>query len=1127
MPREFSEDTERHRPPEIDETREQQEVDETSKTAEEIASEASEELERREKIEHLAEEAIKELEELDSKAERVEKIARESVKELEGMEEDLGHDLEKVREELHEEFVNDMESKLEESSLKDTSSESEETSESDESEETSVSGESHIEGSDGMVYVTETAEVSESKAELEIEESVEPVKEETHEVHQTSEEKQEVAEQELPIKIRNSIVRPESLESEEAESEQVETPERKKELTTIEEQSIEETSVDEPKSDHEERRVVKESQEIEETSSIDSREEVREISEEKKDTEKEHLDVSSDSEVVVPEIELPEIDESNESLEPSSEKEREEIAPEQDEILEDELAESLEVEDELELSIEIHEELVQYIEELVEELIEDLESSEEDEVDESRIVVDAMTGKEHIDRSLEPRPYFQEIEEEREQREQERVKEKIAKMFASLSEEEREKFKEDIRSKLKTENDLDELIKRNTSVKASPDYKEKYKDAKKYIRGKRKGAVPRLIRELWKDEVEKVWTKLVGVVYRKKIRKKLEDKLIASRALQDWTQERLDKLLVEHDVLKKNKRFKVRYRNAISWIILMTRLRAGLIQSKPSMKMLKDLSKELMVSITTIRKWLEVQQKPIIIVQLERLLHLRPKPGGYKQPLVRKQTITNEIPLSKFNSFLKVRTSLTSRLSKFVLNLLKDSSEGVWFSELTPEYRHLLDYVIKHKKKLEKKLSSKDNETSFTVINNRLYIYKKEVKQFSWTELLNDELFYIDRKWKRKIIGNTLGKLRLKNLTQLSAVIRGITGYGHGEPIPVGGKNADLQSKAVYLSGTSLGFILRVLDLKFKDIKKHIVRLGRSQGKKWQIRNPKFPEGLKLQKILTRLFAIIASDGHIRKNNFSLIYSEENTDRRLIVREILSELGDVWIVDYHDPNRGDSMQLPTILGRLMHKIGIPLGDKVLQGYGIPSFILNAPLEVQAAYIEELIPEEGAVTYAVYGGLKILWGRTVVLHEERVSKQYATPKQLSKALIQFIKTQGKYEELRKCYRLSAGRLRELKKSTNNDTARLATELDRLARSNPNLLLSDEQKLCRKLGIKTGHHLCYVRFYITSGRVSAHWEAHTSSQKDVERWWKIAPPNDVKKRARLDDYFSSQRDKDEES
>lgn len=79
----------------------------------------------------------------------------------------------------------------------------------------------------------------------------------------------------------------------------------------------------------------------------------------------------------------------------------------------------------------------------------------------------------------------------------------------------------------------------------------------------------------------------------------------------------------------------------------------------------------------------------------------------------------------------------------------------------------------------------------------------------------------------------------------------------------------------------------------------------------------------------------------------------------------------------------------------------------------------------------------------------------------------------------------------------------------------------------MLLLDEKRLCKKLGIKTDHHLYYVRYYVRSGRVSSHWEAHTRFQNDVEKWWKIAPPNDKRKRARLDEYFSERGKSDRES
>jgi hypothetical protein len=110
--------------------------------------------------------------------------------------------------------------------------------------------------------------------------------------------------------------------------------------------------------------------------------------------------------------------------------------------------------------------------------------------------------------------------------------------------------------------------------------------------------------------------------------------------------------------------------------------------------------------------------------------------------------------------------------------------------------------------------------------------------------------------------------------------------------------------------------------------------------------------------------------------------------------------------------------------------------------------------------------------------------------------------------------------RLCYRLSSGHLRSLKKSKDATIAGLASELDKIARSRRNRLQLDEQILCRMLGIETRHHLCYVRYYVRSGRVSAHWKAHTRLQKDVELWCRKAPPSDARKHRRLDRFLLGQ-------
>ncbi len=95
------------------------------------------------------------------------------------------------------------------------------------------------------------------------------------------------------------------------------------------------------------------------------------------------------------------------------------------------------------------------------------------------------------------------------------------KQLRELSEEERERFKEIVRSKLRDGEDLDETIKRHPSVKLSSDFKQRLKDGRSYIKGKRSGKVPRLIRDLWVLEVEREWTNVVGDAIRKSIERTL------------------------------------------------------------------------------------------------------------------------------------------------------------------------------------------------------------------------------------------------------------------------------------------------------------------------------------------------------------------------------------------------------------------------------------------------------------------------------------------------------------------------------------------------------------------------------------------------------------------------------
>jgi hypothetical protein len=1132
VPREFTEGPEDWRNSEREEIEEHREADEAERLAREIVREAAEEAERLEHEEQLLKEVISESEEIEAAEEEAREILEETIRELKELEEDLGYKVDRAREELHDEFVNDMENKLDCPSLKELQSDSHEFGECEDRDETPSSGETYIDGGDGTVYVMETGGSSpaEVSPDCEIEEHTQA---ETNEDDESREERHEENEVNASSEVRNSIIKTDSAEETEGEEIEASAPEKRETLQSVETgdgHCPTESDVEAPKKETREQESVIEHEdaeravedEQEEAAEVRETENLHEFHEGKEKFNEQELDEIHEEGVVSKSLdeELEVTDDFGELVDADT---KIEISDDAQDVNEPEVSARSETPFEAEVC-ELPDDVPDDLLRKIEELLDELESLADEEMDESRVIAEAMTGRRHIDRSLEPQPYFSETPEGLERKERERVREKAAALFTKLTEIERKRFKEFVRARLKSEDDLDAWLRVHSSLQSSPDFKQHYADAKRYLRGRKLGGVPRLIRELWKAEVERVWIQLIATVVQRRALALPVSRTAAKEIAKEWMQERLDELLLKHKHLTKYAKFKVRYRNAVSWIVLIQRLRSDEVQAEPPIDVLKSLSKEFMISVATIRKWLKLESKPMLIVQLERLSGARAKPGGWQQPLADSGLRPNEIRIGEAEQLTSNEAPLKTQTLELINKIISMSKYSIWFVEFPSDFIAILEYIKSNREELERVLSSNEIRISLSIYSDRLFIFRRRIDQFSWTEMLEDELFYLDSDWKRETLGHVLGKMRLRNLKELSHVVRELTGHIK-DSVPVGGLNADLQSGRKYLTGRTLGFVLSAMNFGIRQAKSRITAIGKSKGGTWQIRNPRFPEGLELQMILARLYAIIASDGHIERGTYGVSYFEKNSERKERIRSILASLGDVWINEYLDPERADSLSFPPTVGRLMHKLGIPLGDKVLQSFGIPSFIINGAPEIQSAYLQELIPEEGAVTYDVYGGLKILWGRSVVLHEQRVEKDYAGQKHLASNLMEFIKNHGKYERKRNCYRLSAGRLRSLKRSENTAVAQMADELERIARSSKNKLQQDEQQLCKNLGIKTGCHLCYLRYYVRSGRVSAHWEAHTSSQKDVEAWWKTAPPNDKRKWGRLHDFFTREV-KDEE-
>jgi hypothetical protein len=70
-------------------------------------------------------------------------------------------------------------------------------------------------------------------------------------------------------------------------------------------------------------------------------------------------------------------------------------------------------------------------------------------------------------------------------------------------------------------------------------------------------------------------------------------------------------------------------------------------------------------------------------------------------------------------------------------------------------------------------------------------------------------------------------------MAEVDGVVRPLTEYGDRAGVPKGGPNADLQSKADYLSGHTFMFLLDVLRLDFSDVRTHVSLVGKGMGESY------------------------------------------------------------------------------------------------------------------------------------------------------------------------------------------------------------------------------------------------------------------------------------------------------
>jgi len=447
----------------------------------------------------------------------------------------------------------------------------------------------------------------------------------------------------------------------------------------------------------------------------------------------------------------------------------------------------------------------------------------------------------------------------------------------------------------------------------------------------------------------------------------------------------------------------------------------------------------------------------------------------------------------------------------------------MWMNELGHQVGEKREEI---QKALNERLGLNENssrEVRVGISGHRLYLWLKDTGPDNWMNHYGNENFHlkdIDR--KRTLIEESASGLGIGGSIQLSRLIAQITEYRKATSDL--NPNIDLKYTHPRLRGETLQFLMDTMKLSNADIEQHIDYVGRGKRGWGVIRNPSLTTDV--EAVLIPIISIVKSDGHIDPNGHTT-YPDESPERIRGVREAFCRLGDVDLSELKHPISGvPYLHAPAVVGRLLMNTGMEPGDKAIQNEGLPDLVMNATPKNKAAYLKELISDDGG--FSVENGIgEFQWNRSVVLDAGEKAERYNHKSVLTDRELALIrsdenkvsKNYGLEGEAREEYHLRIRPLRELTHSADPATARTASSLLHKVESNPPKLMEDERRLCADLGILTTRYPTFVILFANSERVSVAWRAQTSGNKYALVWATEAMPNHAQKAKAVSDWLKS--------
>ncbi len=608
----------------------------------------------------------------------------------------------------------------------------------------------------------------------------------------------------------------------------------------------------------------------------------------------------------------------------------------------------------------------------------------------------------------------------------------------------------------------------------------------------------------------------------------------------------LDRLVNRHHYLRDHPDFQEQYRKAQWYIVLKKYQEQGLLSAMAD----TEIAERTNLCKRTFRAWLMDDYETHLVTKVINHEKARRK---YEATLPT-EALTHRLDPNLIYQFCKrfkdnpqeITSDTISEALEKLLRANKNPSK-ILFGEFRIYHQHgprwmskTVNIFSRRTEEIEQSLNTRmglteDPYQSFRIglVNNNLYIWRRDSNPHKWLNLLAHEYIYFDgTDIKQYLVKNTLQHLDLTE-RGLSQLIRQISDH---PKVPVNTKSilSDFYRSHPYMIGESLHFVLDAQRLDFSDTELFIRHLGlETQGpRRGGILNPRFPKDEAFHEFFSRLFSITVSDGSITRQARILHYYDKERDRiEYVKRLVRTNLGDVHKNEEITNSQTIRLTMPAILGKSLEKLGIPAGDKAIQQFKLSSFILNGTPRIKCAYLEELIPEDGYFRADGKTG-SFEWKRATIIDAGPKNSQYNFEPKINAEHKEFIRRFGQSHvsrrsdsRIREQVILRTHALKKLSEQSDGPEVRfISSELRRIIKENPCQLLESEKTLCESLGIKITRRAITIHLY-KNGRTSIIWGAKTTGQKDALRWALLAPPSSGYKRRNVEEWLKLRTDANE--